>query len=170
MGESLEEEKRTCPHCGERFIPAEDTQVICGAKNCRNRQAKRGISAAVHRKLRSAVFERDRWVCQLCGRQCVPDLGRELPDGATLSHILAVRDGGKWRMRNLQTLCNACHRQKDNERPVEVPPLSPELEGRLREALKESRRNAAALIRAELGYGSTVAARILKRIKEGRDL
>lgn len=52
---------------------------------------------------RFLVFKRDRYRCRICGRS-----GVELE----VDHILAVAQGGKDRLDNLQTLCFDCNRGK----------------------------------------------------------
>ncbi|MFC4990326.1 HNH endonuclease [Saliphagus infecundisoli] len=57
---------------------------------------------------RKAVYRRDDWTCQNCGRQSGPYAG---DDGERLHahHIQARADGGSNRLSNLETLCEPCH-------------------------------------------------------------
>ena len=60
-----------------------------------------------HEELRQAVFERDNYICQYCGR-CGAGVDLEI------DHIIPVSKGGKTDMRNLITACRACNRAKRN--------------------------------------------------------
>lgn len=55
--------------------------------------------------LRFKVFRRDRFRCIACGRSPATHLGVELH----ADHILAVANGGKTTLENLQTLCQECN-------------------------------------------------------------
>lgn len=55
--------------------------------------------------LRFKVFLRDRFRCVACGRSPATHLNIELH----ADHILAVANGGKTTLENLQTLCDACN-------------------------------------------------------------
>jgi len=52
-------------------------------------------------KLRFKVFERDRYICQRCGRYC--------KGMADCHHIRPISRGGPHTMDNLITLCHSCH-------------------------------------------------------------
>ena len=56
-------------------------------------------------KLRTAVFKRDKFVCQYCGA-CGPDVELEV------DHIIPVSRGGTDDMKNLKTACFNCNRGK----------------------------------------------------------
>lgn len=55
--------------------------------------------------LRFKVFMRDRFRCVACGRSPATNLNTELH----VDHILAVANGGKTTLENLQTLCQDCN-------------------------------------------------------------
>ena len=55
--------------------------------------------------LRFKVFMRDHFRCVACGRSPAIDLNVELH----ADHVLAVANGGKTAMENLQTLCQGCN-------------------------------------------------------------
>jgi 5-methylcytosine-specific restriction endonuclease McrA len=93
--------------------------------------------ASIHRSRRLKVLERDRGVCRACGLDCLrlrevfndgtPRLRMVLvhkytiPEGRIaphhplwdMDHIVPLKDGGTYDMKNLQTLCVECHRKKD---------------------------------------------------------
>ena len=54
-------------------------------------------------KLRFAIFERDKFACQLCG-QTAPNARLEV------DHIIPRSEGGNDTPDNLRTLCFACNR------------------------------------------------------------
>ena len=57
---------------------------------------------------RKAVYERDNYTCQECGRRSGPHAG---DGGATLHahHLISLRDGGWHHLANLVTVCQYCH-------------------------------------------------------------
>jgi len=57
------------------------------------------------RTIRAEVYERDGHKCLKCGT----------PEDLTLDHILAISKGGKWTVKNLQTLCSKCNNAKGVE-------------------------------------------------------
>ena len=57
---------------------------------------------AIKEDLRNEIFERDGYVCRLCGS------GERL----TIDHIKPFSKGGKTENNNLQTLCFACNLEK----------------------------------------------------------
>lgn len=60
-----------------------------------------------HEDLRQAVFERDNFTCQYCGRY-----GRGVK--LEIDHIIPVSKGGATDIRNLITACRECNRAKRN--------------------------------------------------------
>lgn len=64
-----------------------------------------GDCRGVRPGLRFKVFMRDRFCCVACGRSPATHLGIELH----ADHILAVANGGKTTLENLQTLCRECN-------------------------------------------------------------
>ena len=57
---------------------------------------------------RKAVYERDNYTCQECGRRSGPHAG---DGGATLHahHLTSLRNGGWHHLANLVTVCHYCH-------------------------------------------------------------
>lgn len=55
---------------------------------------------------RKAIFARDKYTCQSCGRK----------DNLTVDHIVQLSHGGTNNPENLQTLCKYCHEKKDNKK------------------------------------------------------
>lgn len=68
----------------------------------------------------TAVFERDRWHCQLCGCK-TPQSKRGLyaDDAApTLDHIVPISKGGPHLYANVQCACRKCNTMKGNKRAI----------------------------------------------------
>jgi 5-methylcytosine-specific restriction endonuclease McrA len=59
---------------------------------------------------RRAVFARDSWTCQYCGRT----------SHLTVDHVLPRSRGGASVWENIVTSCAPCNRRKGNRTPVEV--------------------------------------------------
>ena len=83
------------------------------SRNARRRAASNGSSAEkfTHRE----IFERDGWICQLCGEPIDPTLSQRHPMMAALDHIIPVSKGGDHTRANVQAThfgCNARKRDK----------------------------------------------------------
>lgn len=63
------------------------------------------------RLTRREVFQRDRYMCQYCGRQ-----GKDM----TLDHVLPRHRGGKHTWDNLVTACKTCNHRKAGRTPAEA--------------------------------------------------
>ena len=64
-----------------------------------NRRTK---STAISQKVKKIVFERDKGLCIICGRQGFPD-----------SHIVRRSQGGMGVEQNIVTMCRQCHYDYD---------------------------------------------------------
>lgn len=120
---------RPCVSCGTPFTPlrpAGYSAAYC-SPTCRNREASARRRAnqgsnyehrtdrAVGRVRRHAIYERDRWVCQLCRRKVNPKLTVPHPQAATLDHVLPVSLGGTHDEWNLQLAHFGCNSKKRNK-------------------------------------------------------
>ena len=67
--------------------------------------------------MKISVWERDRWVCQKCGRTCARRRHGNATLGywATVDHIVPLIAGGWDDPVNLQTLCERCNRDKGDQ-------------------------------------------------------
>ena len=105
--------KRICPKQGCRGLFNGHTCTVCGVWKRSDRHDKspsaRGYGH-LHNKSRTVVFLRDGYVCQMCGRLCMPD-GQpwERPHK---DHIVPLSQGGTETMDNAQTLCGSCNSRK----------------------------------------------------------
>jgi 5-methylcytosine-specific restriction endonuclease McrA len=61
---------------------------------------------------RRAVFARDDWTCQYCGR--------EAHSGLTVDHVIPRSRGGQSVWENIVASCAPCNRKKGNRLPREV--------------------------------------------------
>ena len=63
---------------------------------------------------RFAVYERDGWVCQLCGEPVDPDLKGPDPMCASIDHVVPLSHGGDHSMGNVQLTHLGCNSAKGN--------------------------------------------------------
>ena len=117
--------KREAKHALERFC------LVCGdripssrrsdAKYCSERcaQDKRGHVNNAQRRIRVdsdlgsfsrwEIYERDKWVCQLCGETVDSELSYPDPKCASLDHVLPLSRGGSHHPENLQLAHLRCN-------------------------------------------------------------
>ncbi|MCA0032740.1 HNH endonuclease [Mesorhizobium sp. B263B2A] len=63
-----------------------------------------------------AVFDRDKWRCQLCGVKTPRKLrGKNQPTSPELDHILPLAVGGEHSYRNTQCACRSCNLAKSSK-------------------------------------------------------
>jgi hypothetical protein len=114
-----------CHFCGESFTTELGTlrRAYC-TDDCARRANKTGS----HRKRarqrgaqyepvdRIAVFERDGWRCQLCGKKLRrKHVGMNHPDAPELDHIVPLGAGGDHLYRNVQCSCRRCNGRKGSK-------------------------------------------------------
>jgi hypothetical protein len=116
-----------CPQCGKVFHPRKDGAKRCCSKSCavaweqfngrcgiaRNLAGKRIHNLHQQRNpLRRAVFERDGWVCRLCGKKVDRSLSWPDPFAASLDHVVPLVWGGTNEFTNLQLTHLRCNLRK----------------------------------------------------------
>jgi 5-methylcytosine-specific restriction endonuclease McrA len=71
------------------------------------------IPRDAHRRkiTRRAVFARDRWTCQYCGRE---------RGNLTVDHVIPRSKGGRSTWDNIVTCCAPCNRRKGDRLPVQA--------------------------------------------------
>jgi len=66
---------------------------------------------------RRAIYKRDDYTCQYCGRQAPKDIA---PDELSIDHVLPRAQGGTTEWDNVVLACLACNRKKDNRTPEQA--------------------------------------------------
>lgn len=103
-----------CRECGAKFVPAVLGTLYCSAR-CGKRVAKRtrrARKAGAEREAirRQDVFDRDGWICQLCGRPTDRQSKAPQPNAPVVDHIVPLAVGGAHTFNNVQCahfLCNS---------------------------------------------------------------
>ena len=73
-------------------------------------------SATIHIVKPDYVFERDKWICQLCKGKTPKALRESNEDSApTLDHIISLAEGGDHTYANLQCACRRCNMSKGSK-------------------------------------------------------
>lgn len=109
--------ERNCPTCGVLFVPRAATQPSCGTRRCQpsygasthvRKARERGarVDARIYRRV---VFERDGWICRICGEPTKRDVSRYDPLAAQIDHIVPLSRGGAHGYDNLRTAHRACN-------------------------------------------------------------
>ena len=79
------------------------------------RRARKKTNGPVEKFLNVEVFERDDWLCGLCGAQVDKDLVWPDPMSASLDHIIPLSRGGAHKLDNVQLAHLACNIRKNNQ-------------------------------------------------------
>jgi 5-methylcytosine-specific restriction endonuclease McrA len=69
-------------------------------------------ACAVDKFTRIEIFERDKWVCKLCGKKVDKSLKHNQLMSATLDHIFPIADGGSHTRANVQLAHMICNSNK----------------------------------------------------------
>lgn len=124
---------KICVICGQEFSPykGKHTQVTCSPYCKRQRDSinkvKSGYKKDINRRRRLIVsatesesfdkidiFERDGWVCQICGKKVNRNLSYPNPKSASLDHILPMALGGGHTRANVQLAHLRCNIKKSD--------------------------------------------------------
>jgi 5-methylcytosine-specific restriction endonuclease McrA len=122
-----------CPVCGNLFTSYFAGQKYC-AEKCRNRvsntserhrsASRQKVGGSHRRRARFyggeyesfnpfAVFDRDGWICRICGDATPKDLRGKVDDKAPeLDHAIPLSRGGAHTIANTQCVCRACNQAK----------------------------------------------------------
>ena len=105
-----------CAYCEESFTVAHQTTARYCSKRCQKheRERKKG-RFRVPKRLRYAIYERDAWKCQLCGKRVNPDLPWGHPMSASLDHIVPQDHMGGHEPSNLKLAHLRCNGTKQNK-------------------------------------------------------
>ena len=94
---------RRCPICQRDFIAPSPSTIYCGATCSR---------CASRRRRALRVYERDGWVCWLCGDPTNRQAHGLEPDAPSLDHVIPRARGGTSAMRNLRCAHRCCNALK----------------------------------------------------------
>lgn len=117
---------RRCEVCERQFEPTNcGRDPTCCSLKCKNiiRQHYQDIRRftsfldADGRRLRFKVFDRDRWVCLLCGEPTDRKVKWPHPMYPTIDHIIPVSKGGTHEESNLQCAHARCNIRKQATMP-----------------------------------------------------
>lgn len=118
---------RDCMECQIRFVPLKSTgQLLCGRRCLKrhNRRADKTKGAYARAQKYGvayepidvmAVFARDGWRCQICGKR-TPEKRRGTcySNAPELDHRVPMSKGGPHIYSNVQCACRACNGKKSN--------------------------------------------------------
>ena len=115
---------RACGGELARRLAAERLRVFrpptASAERSRRRRAR--LSAVLDEQVvRAVVFERDGWVCHLCGGTIDPGLRGRHPMAATIDHVVPLARGGRHSYGNVKAAhlrCNSSRGDRDVRRAV----------------------------------------------------
>lgn len=120
---SVPKSERACRFCGRVTLMAR-TQQSCGASKCklarnaeRNRKyaaARRAIIRGLHADVfePTEIFDRDGWICQICGDDVDRSASWPDPRSASLDHIIPLSRGGTHIRENAQCSHFQCNVRK----------------------------------------------------------
>lgn len=114
-----------CAYCGKR-VPLKDFPILSATGNrssvciwCKSSVWARAY--AVRRGDRTAkripaieIYERDGWICQICGQPIDPDLRAPFVMSKTTDHVIPLTKGGLHQVDNLQAAHLYCNIVKGN--------------------------------------------------------
>lgn len=120
-------EMRPCKYCG-RVVPMSSVQRSCGSQSCkreRNAERMREGGWAKARRAQQAtteveivspleVFERDGWLCGICGKSVSKELRWPDPMSASIDHVQPLSLGGAHTMDNLRCVHLRCNIVRGN--------------------------------------------------------
>lgn len=94
-----------CSECGQALARAALDDPLCAT--CRGN--KPGYNIPISRADRLGIYDRDGWVCQLCGEPVDPAVDPRTRWGATLDHITPRSLGGSHDSSNLRLAHRRCN-------------------------------------------------------------
>jgi len=97
----------------KEYYQTEKGKAASRKGNHKRRATKAGVVCQIFNT--SAVFERDGYICQNCGRKTRPDFKNpNHPLYPNLDHIVPLSKGGAHTKINTQCLCHQCNMFKNN--------------------------------------------------------
>lgn len=119
-----------CVYCGSNVASTPTRpRITCGSAEClaaNNRQhtttrQARVRGATVEPFNYVEIFERDGWICALCGGPVDRLVKYPHPMSVSLDHIIPVARGGEHSRRNSQTAHLVCNSRKNDSMPSTTP-------------------------------------------------
>jgi ribosomal protein L32 len=105
-----------CDNCGVTFTAVHPRARWCSKQCCNQHwgrlRMRRRTAPAMGNYLDREVFERDGWICHICGTPVRTDVDRLHPEGATIDHIVPISAGGHDVETNVATAHWRCNREK----------------------------------------------------------
>jgi hypothetical protein len=124
---------RKCKECGAIFKPVygDKRKIYCSPecstnayrrtdahkisrKECNKRRRARERNAIVEMFNTKEMFNRDKWICQICGLKVDSRLKYPHPKSASLDHRIALSNGGSHTEDNVQLAHLGCNSSKGN--------------------------------------------------------
>lgn len=105
-----------CGECGKAFTGkhprARWCSQICQIRHRARAATRRRVKVESEPYADREIFERDGWVCRLCGSAIDPDVDRRHAQGATVDHTVPLSRGGPDTRANVAAAHNVCNRRK----------------------------------------------------------
>jgi 5-methylcytosine-specific restriction endonuclease McrA len=96
-----------------KYQKSRDGSYANHLRRAKRRNAK--IQAGEYGKFkRIEIFERDKWICKLCGNKVDKKEKYPLPGSATIDHIVPIACGGLHTRENTQLAHNKCNYTKQH--------------------------------------------------------
>lgn len=112
-----------CAYCDELYSSRRSNSAHCGSAPCRRRyNAHRQAFYNSQRRSRNSptpffprleIFERDGWMCGICGDPVDPELAHPEPLSASLDHVVPLAQGGRHVRSNCQCTHLVCNLRKN---------------------------------------------------------
>ena len=107
----------SCARCGKPFVGTHLDARYCSAR-CQRAKLRTGPRFKIAKSARLAIYERDGWVCQLCGDPVDPDLHWSDDWAPSLDHIICQSwtDEPDHSPENLRLAHRWCNSVRNDER------------------------------------------------------
>lgn len=112
--------EKQCAFCGKWFISNNGAQLC--SDECRRKHDNVLHDKRLARNGRPdnsitlpRVFDRDKGICAICGRELNFDCNRASGDYPSIDHIKPISKGGLHRWNNVQLTCRACNMKKSDK-------------------------------------------------------
>lgn len=103
---------KDCMDCGMEIVTVGNRTSRVRCRPCQDRVYRLKNNTHIPESTRRAVYERDGWVCQLCGEDIDRTASYPHPRCATPDHIIPWSQGGPNEQWNLQAAHWECNRAK----------------------------------------------------------